>query len=119
MAVGPEATEQKAVVRRLRRAKMCFCAVPNERVGMIQGIHFKEMGVQSGAPDLLIFDGPPAAPGRVGTLLEMKTVGAPPSAVSAAQRKFHALLDARGWYVLVGNGAQDALAKLREAGYTL
>jgi len=98
---------------------MCFCAVPNERVNKIQAIHFKRMGVEAGAPDLLIFDPPPAVWGAVGTALEMKKVGATTSDVSAAQTKFHGRLEALSWHVIVGNGAQDALAKLREAGYNL
>jgi len=116
---GPEAVEQKIVVRRFRRARLCFCAVPNERVGRVRGVHFKEMGVEAGAPDLLVFDPPPAVTGCVGTLVEMKPTGAPPSSVSPDQRAFHARLAALDWHVIVGFGAEDALHKLREAGYKL
>jgi len=98
---------------------MCFCSVPNERVGKLQGIHFKELGVESGAPDLLIFDPPPDVWGAVGTALEMKQVGATPSAVTPSQRRFHERLTKAAWHVIIGNGSQDALVKLRRAGYNL
>tara|TARA_Y100000034_G_C6772291_1_gene344585 strand:- start:274 stop:627 length:354 start_codon:yes stop_codon:yes gene_type:complete len=117
--MGPEATEQKAVVGRLRRAKTVFCAVPNERANKIQAIHFKAMGVEAGAPDLLIFDPPPAVWGAAGTALEMKCMGGRPSDVSETQRAFHKRLEALGWHVIVGYGSQDALVKLRRAGYNL
>ena len=107
------------MVSRLRRAKMCFCAVPNERANKLQAIHFKRMGVEAGAPDLLIFDPPPGVWGAVGTALEMKKVGATASAVSTDQTKFHKRLEALCWHVIVGNGAQDALVKLRQAGYNV
>jgi hypothetical protein len=117
--MGPEATEQKTVVRRLRRAKVFFCAVPNERANKIQAIHFVQMGVEGGTPDLLIFDPPPAVWGAVGTALEMKQTGAKSSAVSTSQTKCHDRLRALSWHVIVGNGSQDALAKLRSAGYNI
>ena len=75
----------------------------------------KAEGVVAGAPDLLIFDRPPAAPDRVGVALEMKAPGGtkPP----AHQLDFLSALEARGWAVVIAYGASEALAELTKLGF--
>jgi hypothetical protein len=74
----------------------------------------KASGTSAGVPDLLIFD---PCGGYVGTALEMKRIGGTASNVSAVQRRWMELLEARNWYCVVGYGAEDALSKLSTIGY--
>ena len=114
----PEAAEQAAVVRELRRLRIRFCAVPNGgRRDRIESINLKRQGVEPGAPDLLILTPPPAWPWSPGTALEMKRTGAQWSDVRKEQVEWLTELAVLGWYVVVGYGAADALEKLRKAGY--
>ena len=114
---GPsELSEQVVVVRELRRAGLLYCAVPNGgRRDRREAYMLKASGVVSGVPDLLIFE--PTPDGHVGTALEMKREGGRMSNLSKAQRGWLEALSSRGWLVLVGFGAKDALEKLRAAGY--
>lgn len=111
-----ESNAQQAVVRWLRNANLHFCAVPNGGArSAFTGRILKAEGVVAGAPDLLIFDRPPAAPHRVGVALEMKAPGGtkpPPH-----QLDFLAALEARGWAVVIAYGAPDALAELTKLGF--
>ena len=72
-------------------------------------------GLSKGAPDLLVFDSPPNAPGNRGVAIEMKRVGG--DKPSPEQRAWHADLQSRGWVVLVCYGASDALRELARLGY--
>lgn len=111
-----ESNAQQAVVRWLRNAKLHFCAVPNGGArNAFTGKILKAEGVVAGAPDLLIFDRPPAAPDRVGVALEMKAPGGdkPP----AHQLDFLSALEARGWAVIIAYGASEALAELTKLGF--
>ena len=113
-----ELSEQIEVVKRLRLARLLYCHVPNGgKRGRREEVLLKAAGTVAGVPDLLIFDEPPASPWQVGCALEMKREGARPSRVSAVQRQWLAELSERNWLCIVGYGAQDALVKLREAGY--
>jgi hypothetical protein len=113
-----EHSEQVVVVRKLRSAKVLFCAVPNGgRRQRLDAVKLKAEGVRRGVPDLLIFDAPPNHPDCVGTALEMKKQGASEAALSRFQKNWIKHLEKRGWLVIVGYGARDALTKLKEAGY--
>ena len=115
-----EHSEQVVVVRKLKSAKILFCSVPNGgKRQRLDAIKLRAEGVRRGVPDLLIFDPPPACPDNVGTALEMKREGSDSSALSRFQVKWIAHLEERGWLVLVGYGARDALTKLRDAGYAV
>ena len=113
-----EHSEQVMVVRKLRSAKVWFCAVPNGgKRNRGEAIKLTQEGVSRGAPDLLIFDPPPNHPDKVGVALEMKRQGCDESNLGRNQVKWLAALKERGWLTLVGYGARDALAKLQLAGY--
>lgn len=115
-----EASEQIALVRKLRAAGILFCAVPNGgKRSRVEATRLRMGGVEPGVPDLLIFDRPPLKPQAVGVALEMKRSGAAKSSVRKQQRQWLAALEARGWVALVGYGCQHALIELRSLGYTL
>ena len=67
----------------------------------------KEQGVLAGVPDLIVVS-------RWPTAIEMKQIGAKPS---AAQTACHGEMIARGWRVVVGYGHEDARQKLMGLGY--
>lgn len=87
----------------------------------------KASGMVAGEPDIRIYDPPPALPDRVGTMLEMKVPSKAPKTDRAGPysgcepHQKHRLreLDARGWHCVVGYGADDALRKLKAAGYPI
>ena len=113
-----EHSEQVVVVGQLRQAGVLVCAIPIAgRRGKVAGAKLVREGMSKGAPDLLIFDAPPALDGKVGTALEMKREGATKSTVRPEQRRWLEKLSERGWHTLVGYGAKDALKKLKDAGY--
>ena len=113
-----ELSEQIMVVRKLKAARILFCAVPNGgRRNRKEAILLKSSGVIPGVPDVLIFDSPPAAPGAAGTALEMKRESAVPSSVSKFQRRWLSELSERGWKTIVGFGGEHALVELRKLGY--
>jgi len=113
-----ELQEQIAITRSLKRSGICFAAVPNGgKRDRREAISLRSSGVQRGVPDLLIFDPPPALPGKVGTALEMKREGGRMSNVTKEQVVWLDRLEARGWVSLVGFGADDATHKLQALGY--
>lgn len=118
-SVPSELSEQAVVVRALRAAQILFCAVPNGgKRDRIEAGRLVMSGVESGVPDLLIFDPPPCGLLR-GAAIEMKRQGARPSDTRPDQRKWHAALKDRGWEVAVCAGAAEALQFLRDLGYKL
>jgi len=114
-----ELSEQIAVVRTLQKGRVVFCAVPN---GGKRGLHearmLKASGTRAGVPDLLIFSVPEEAE-YVGVALEMKRSDGSRSNLSSLQKSWFAKLEKCGWKCIVGFGARDALAKLRDLGYTV
>jgi len=113
-----ELSEQIAVVRSLRAARLLFAAVPNGgRRDAREGRMLKVSGVVAGVPDLLIFTRPPNQPDKCGVALEMKRSGGKPSDVTKAQREWIAQLEALGWICIIGYGAQNALDALRDLGF--
>lgn len=121
MSNRSEAAEQVKVVRRLKYARILFCAIPNgleTTVGATRTMHAE--GLVPGAPDLVIFSPPPARPDLRGVALEMKRIGARDSDWRDNQREWARRLEAEcGWVYLLGKGAEDAIEKLRGLGYDL
>ena len=135
-AVGPvlsrdkdaEHREQVAVVKVLRDSDAVFASSLNGlRLSPRLRLKAKAEGMELGEPDLCIYNPPPAFPGKVGTMLEMKVPGLKPktdramrwSGAKPHQRERLALLERLGWHCIVGYGAIDAIEKLRAAGYPL
>lgn len=119
-SVVSEHSEQVEVVRRLKRSRVLFCSVPNGgKRSRGEAAKMVREGLQRGVPDLLIFDAPPGVEGKVGTALEMKKAGAPPSSVRPEQKRWLKKLEDAGWWTIVGYGAEDAFKKLKAAGYVL
>lgn len=104
------------MVRYLRAAGIVHCAVPNgARTSMSVARRLKAEGMVAGAPDLLIFDRPPNAPGNVGVAIEMKRPDA--GKPRAEQLEWQERLAARGWVSLVCYGADEALRELARLGF--
>jgi hypothetical protein len=116
--VPTELQEQIALAAWLTRRGVWFCHPPNEgRRSRAQGARLKAAGMQSGVPDILIFDRPPTDPEASGTAIELKRVNGRPSQVSDNQRKWLEALELRGWKVRVAYGCDDACKWLLELGY--
>ena len=152
MAIPSEHSEQRELVKRLRRRGILVAAVPNGahlRGGRRAAAQLKAEGMAPGIPDLLIFDQPteldvlsdferdlvaqlralsPAARARVlalagcgpGAGLEMKRAdgGSDPEG-TPEQRRWGALLQARGWPWAVAHGWRRALDQVRAWGYNV
>jgi hypothetical protein len=118
-----EAAEQKILAgwldsRRYGTDRLAWFHVPNgrkrsRRVGAI----LKREGVKKGVLDNFVIDPPPKKPGYVGTVCELKRVGATPSATSAHQLIWITRLERRGWFVFVAKGAGDAIRRFTDLGY--
>ena len=116
--MASELSEQIMVVRRLKKAGILFCSVPNGgKRNRQEAILLKSSGVEPGVPDLLIFDSPPTKPGCPGVALEMKREGLTRSSVSKHQRRWLAALEERGWCCIVAYGGEHALSELKLLGY--
>lgn len=111
-----EHDEQVLVVRYLRSASHVFCAIPNgARTSIRTAVKLKAEGLEKGAPDILIFDAPPNEPAFIGTALEMKREKG--GHTSDEQKDWHIKLAARGWKIIIGKGAVNALNQLARLGY--
>lgn len=112
-----EHAEQVVVVRYLRAAGILHCAIPNGGYALSPqaGARMVAAGLSKGAPDLILFESPPNAPGNRGVAIEMKRVGGEKPAPE--QLAWHVELEARGWVVLVCYGAVEALTELKRLGY--
>lgn len=112
----PESHAQQIVVQWLRKRGIHFCAIPNGgKRGPIAGRILKAEGVVAGAPDILIFDGPPERHHCVGVALEMKAPGG--DKPSAHQLEFLSKLERRGWAVVIAYGAHEAFDALTKLGF--
>lgn len=113
----PEDEVQYAVARVLDALGLVWFHAANEalqRGGLVFGGILVGLGVKTGVPDVLIFDSPPSRPEARGVAIELKTlIGSP----SPDQRRWLALLDARGWSCSVERGTAAALARLRSLGW--
>ena len=123
-----EFREQVALVGVLRMARIPFS-------GSLNGVHLskaqagkaKAAGMETGDPDLTIWAPPPAHEGRVGMAVELKRPDLEPKTERAGefsgarpeQRDRLEMLRANGWHVVVAYGCNDALNKIKAAGYPL
>ena len=124
----PEHHAQCEVVALLRASGLVFASSLNGvRLSRTQAGKASRAGMEAGEPDLCIYDPPPNMPECVGMMIEMKLAKARPktarahrwSGATAHQRDRMALLEARGWWCVVGYGAAGAIDELKAAGYAL
>lgn len=116
----PETREQIALVRTLTMAGVPFFAVPN---GELRASHtaalLSQMGVRTGAPDLLIVGPPLSRPLPLGVALELKALkaegGRPPR---PDQVVWLERFKTAGWAAVVAYGAEDAERQLEALGYS-
>ena len=83
---------------------------PNERSLRQEAFILKRAGVKPGIPDIIVVR---PAGGYAGMALELKRPHAPPSALSAEQRRWLRTFEQCGWYATVARGVDEALDKLR------
>lgn len=120
--------EQCAVVEVLEMHGIMYGASMNAaRRNVFEQIYAKKSGIKRGDPDLFIYDPPQRQPDCHSMAIEMKVCGLKPKTSRAGkwsgakphQKKRLAMLEARGWHCVVAYGADDALAKMRAAGYVV
>ena len=106
---------QKAAVTLLRKAGVKFFAVPNGGLRTkATAVKLWQEGVESGVPDLVIVDRPPAFPQFVGAVVEVKTkTGRPTTEQQKWLRHFASL----GWSANCTRGIAELLDTLRALGY--
>jgi len=105
---------QRHVTAQLRLRRVLFCHVPNGSKAPPQyRAKLRALGLEAGAPDLLIFSGPDKERLQRPCALELKTEG---GKLSTHQREFLDSLAKLGWSVRVAYGLDQALAFLREWG---
>jgi hypothetical protein len=112
-----EHAEQCSVVTWLRRGEVVFCAVPNgyHATSPQAAQRMVDAGLESGVPDLLIFDPPPNRPEFIGAAVEMKRIGG--DKPTNEQQDWLIKLAARGWITHTCYGAAEALTWLASLGY--
>jgi len=124
----PEHEAQCAVVAVLRASGLVFASSLNGvRLSRTQAGKASRSGMEAGEPDLCIYDQPPNMPECIGMMIEMKRAKARPKTARAHrwsgalphQRARMELLEARGWWCVVGYGAAGAIDELKAAGYAL
>lgn len=76
----------------------------------------KAMGLKPGVPDYLIFEPVRLSKHYVGLAIEMKRVEG--GRTSEHQKKWLEDLRSKGWYVMVCNGADEAIELVKELGLT-
>lgn len=125
---NPEHQQQVIVAQALVLARIPFSAsLSGVNLTKAQRGMAKARGVQAGEPDIIIHRPPPWHPGLIGMAVEMKTVGMMPktdramkwSGAEPHQRARLQELENEGFLCVVGYGADDAIEKIRAAGYPL
>lgn len=125
---NPEHQQQVIVAQALVLARIPFSAsLSGVNLTKAQRGMAKARGVQAGEPDIIIHRPPPGHPGLIGMAVEMKTVGMMPktdramkwSGAEPHQRARLQELENEGFLCVVGYGADDAIEKIRAAGYPL
>lgn len=114
-----EDDEQAIVCQWLKANGILYFAVPNgahlagrsHQERSIQWGKLRRIGAQPGVPDLVVLMS--HVIGGPVVFLEMKRVLAAKPVVSPQQEQWHDALRERGFNVLVGYGAGDAIAKLQ------
>jgi len=112
-----EEGEQRLLAALLDGLELNWFHVPNggARCGA-EGGKLKAQGCKAGVLENFIVDPPPnGPPGCPGVVIELKRKGG--GKVSAAQRKWLEILQARGWIVAVCHGADEAKIFVFKRGY--
>ncbi len=117
-----EHNEQCAVVTWLTMKGITFFAVPNgAHKSFSQATKFRREGLKRGVPDIVILTPPPACPGKVGTVLEMKRemsgTKARETAVSEEQHEWIKTFQRNNWKAVIAYGSDEAYKFLEELGY--
>ena len=114
VATAPtEAVEMAIVAQWLNAKGVLWCHVPNEgKRSVWLGARMKQLGLKSGCPDILVFEGwydrqDPVQHGH-GIAVELKRINGP--GPSAKQMLWIEALRQRGWVTEVSYGAQEAIA---------
>jgi VRR-NUC domain-containing protein len=108
--VKKEDQEQIIVATWLTKNNIPFYHIPNGgRRNMLEAIKFKRMGVKAGIPDICV---PVARSGYHGLYGELKRVSG--GVVSEAQEYWLAELKRQGYYVFVGNGADEFIQHVKK-----
>jgi len=116
MIIPTEEEEQERLAADLDDLGLRWCHVPNGGYRDFKTAKLlRRLGVKPGVPDILIFNPPPAFPGRPGTVIEMKRQFG--GKISAYQKDWLSALRELNWYTAVAEGYQKALEVLRECGY--
>lgn len=108
-SIPTEAQVQRTVVAWMRQSPFYrdhFFHCPNERSSQRQAWALEKAGVRPGVPDLLVVR---PSGHFVGLALELKRDKAPPSAVSAAQRRWIRTFEQCHWAAGVARGVDEAL----------
>lgn len=112
-----ESQVQIAVARYLRLCNVLFTHVPNGGLrNIVTARRLADEGVQKGCPDLLIFTRPPRVVPARGAAIELKREKG--GRVSPAQKEWLARLETNGWVTAVCHGAVEAIAMLKDWGYS-
>lgn len=116
-AVPLECIEQETVAQWLDLHNVFYCAsVAGAYLHPATFIRMKKIGYKKGAPDLMIYQKPPAYNGQfVGVAIEMKRKKG--GVVSDEQREWLEKLRAQGWMAVVCAGADAAIEILEMCGY--
>lgn len=126
--VEREAPEQAALVAILRSAGVPFSAsLAGVRLPPRLAGRAKAQGMEPGDPDLTIWATPPALPDRKGMHIEMKACELAPKTERAhrwhgarpEQKARLEMLEQHGWHCVVAYGCDDAVQKIKAAGYDL
>ena len=113
--LNEEGMHQLAVVRWMTERGIFFTHPANEaKRSRIEGFVLGLLGLTPGAADIIIWDPPPAYPGKIGMAIEMKS---PSGKLSDTQKIFLKKLEARNWATFVCFGAENAIKELIAAGY--
>lgn len=103
-----EHAEQVAVAGWLRRRGIWFFAVPNgAKMGPAEAAKMKREGMGPGVPDLIIVDQ------GIKLAVEMKARD-PNRKATPDQKRWLRHLEGQGWITNVPNGAEEAIAWLRQ-----
>ena len=114
-----EADEQKAFVAEMRRRGFTPMAVQNEQTVKGRNVfavvkHQKAMGMEPGAPDVIMLEPSPRYP-MFHIAIEMKRSKG--GKVSPNQQRIHKRLKKRNWLVVVAYGCVDGLRQMGELGF--
>ena len=116
--VPTEDHEQRVFILWLQQLGIMYFAVPNGGLrNKRTAARLKLLGAIPGIPDIVIVDSPPLSSNIrvVSVAVEMKRREG--GELSRAQKEIHEAMRKRGWIIIVGYGAKDAMDKMRQLGF--